>query len=237
MPFYKLTYSEQYKRATVHNLGCNFRCLGCAYKLKGGHPTPERIPALEEFEEALRGLDCERVHFMGGEPTTCADLPRLLRFCREELGLIAGLGHSNGSRLPEEEFDFTNVSFKAYDPAVHLEYTGQPGEGVYENFRRAHERGVSCKASTVFIPGYVDLDQMEQIADFVASLSPEIPFHIMGYVPIPGTPWRRPTEEEMAQAVAVVRQRLQQVGCSHLTVEQMRDLSARDDRFNVVRVL
>ena len=237
MPFYKLTYSELYHRATVYNVGCNFRCLGCAYKLKGGHPKPERIPSLDEFKTALAGLDIERVHFMGGEPTTNPDLPAMFRFCKQELGLTAGLGHSNGSNLPDEPFDFTNVSFKAFAPEKHLEYTGKPREPVYDNFRRAFERGIACKASTVLIPGFVDQDEVVRIAEFVASLSPDIPFHIMGYMPVPGTSWRRPTEEEMDQVVSAARELLSEVGFSHLTAEQGKDLSARDDRFRVVQVL
>jgi pyruvate formate lyase activating enzyme len=237
MPFYKLTYSQQYRRATIHNLGCNFRCLGCAYKLKGGHPKPEGFPSLEEFKQALATLDCERVHFMGGEPTTCADLPEMLRFCKEELDLLAGLGHSNGSNLPDAPLDFSNVSFKAFRDDKHREYTGQPAEPVYSNFRAAHDRGVSLKASTVFIPDFCGESEVLDIARFVASVSTAIPFHIMGYVPVPGAPWRRPTHEEMAQIVAAVRDILPEVGFSHLTPEQMADLSARDDRFNVVRVL
>ncbi|MEN6645326.1 MAG: radical SAM protein [Armatimonadia bacterium] len=237
MAFYKLTYSEQYRRATVHNLGCNFRCRGCAYKLKGGHPKPERIPALEEFKEALAGLECDRVHFMGGEPTTCADLDEMLQFCREELGLTAGLGHSNGSKLPGVRYDFTNVSFKAWEPERYLDYTGQPGQPIYDNFRLAFDRGVAMKASTVYIPEFCETDQILRMAEFVAAVSAEIPFHIMGYMPVPGAPWRRPTDEEMAAVVAAVKEILPQVGFSHLSSEQGRDLSARDDRFKVVQVL
>ena len=42
MPFYKVTYSDKYKRATIHNYGCNFRCRGCSYKLLK-RPKPERF--------------------------------------------------------------------------------------------------------------------------------------------------------------------------------------------------
>jgi len=89
----------------------------------------------------------------------------------------------------------------------------------------------------VLIPGFADLDEVVRIAEFVASVSPDIPFHIMGYMPVPGMPWRRPTEAEMAEAVAAVREILPEVGFSHLTTEQGRDLSARDDRFRVVQVV
>ena len=236
MPFYKLTYSPQYRRATVYNYGCNFRCRGCAYKLKG-YPQPERIPPLDEFKARLGELDIERLHFMGGEPTTNPDLPEMLRFGHEQLGVVTVLGHTNGSCLPADHLDATNVSFKAFNPEKHLDYTGHPAEPVYRNFRTAFERGLEVRASTVFIPGYTDLDELVAIVDFIASLSHEIPFHVMGYIPVPGAPWERPTEAQMAAALALARSRLTTVGSSHLTPQQARDLGARDDRFNVIQVI
>lgn len=236
MPFYKLTYSDAHRRATVHNLGCNFRCLGCAYKLKG-LPEPERIPSLDEFKAALTELAPERVHFMGGEPTTNPHLPQMLRFCRNDLGAYTMLGHTNGSNLLLECLDGANVSFKAFSEDKHLEYTGRPAHLVYDNFRAGFDRGLDLKASTVYIPGYIDLDEIEQMLGFIAGLSPEIPFHIMGYIPVPGAPWRRPTDEDMAAVVALAERYVAKVGCSHLTPEQAKDLTARDERFRVKQVL
>jgi len=236
MAFYRVTYSADYRRATVHNTGCNFRCLGCAYKLKG-RPTPDRTLTPEEIHAALGALGIDRVHFMGGEPTTNPQLPELLRFCKEGLGVRTYLGHTNGSRLITENLDGTNVSLKAFSWQKHLEYTGHAREAVYDNFRAAFEASLDMKASCVYIPGYIAEDEVAGMADFVASLDPAIPFHIMGYIPVPGAPWRRPTEEEMAAIVALARERLATVGFSHLTTEQALDLTARDDRFKVVQVL
>jgi pyruvate formate lyase activating enzyme len=236
MSFYKVTYSEQYRRATVHNKGCNFHCLGCAYKVRH-FPPVERYPELGEIKDALRGLDIERVHFMGGEPTTCRDLPELLEWCRTQLGVRTYLGHTNGSGTPLENLDGANVSFKAFSSDKHHYYTGHPAEPVYTRFREAFRAGLEMRASCVFIPGFVGLEEVRHIAEFLADLSPDIPFHIMGYIPIPGTPWPRPTEEQMAQVVAMARGLLSEVGFSHLTVEQVQDLGHRDDRFHVRQVL
>jgi hypothetical protein len=41
----------------------------------------------------------------------------------------------------------------------------------------------------------------------------------------------------MGGVVALARQTLKEVGSSHLTSEQARDLTARDERFHVVQVL
>lgn len=236
MPFYKITHSQAYRRATVHHKGCNFRCVGCAYKIRNFPPVTV-WPSLEEIKAALASLDVDRIHFMGGEPTTCSDLPELLRYCKRELGLSTFLGHTNGSNIPVTDLDGANVSFKAFSPDKHLEYTGTSAGPVYESFRRAFEAGLEMKASTVFIPGYIDTDEIKAIARYVASFSPEIPFHIMGYIPIPGTPWPRPTEQQMEEIVTVVKGILKDVGFSHLTVEEAQDLDKRDARFKVTQVL
>ncbi len=236
MAFYKVTYSAEYRRATVHNRGCNFRCLGCAYKIRD-FPPVTAWPSLEEVKATLGELDIDRVHFMGGEPTTCPDLPELLHHCKHELGVSTFLGHTNGSRIPTENLDGANVSFKAFVPETHLYYTGMPARPVYDSFRRAFEAGLALKASTVYIPGLVDVSEVATIAGFVAALSPAIPFHIMGYIPIPGTPWPRPTEQQMAHVVSVARGILHEVGSSHLSVEDARDLNKRDSRFQVTQVL
>ena len=36
MPFFKITYNEKYRFATLHNFGCTFRCGVCSYKLRSG---------------------------------------------------------------------------------------------------------------------------------------------------------------------------------------------------------
>ena len=235
MAIYKITYSEKYRRATVHNYGCNFRCRGCTYKLKS-NPRPERFLPVEEIHECLRQLGPEAVHFMGGEPTTNPQLPELLAFCKQELGVITRLGHTNGSGLITKDLDGTNVSFKAFDEDVHRAYTGRSVAPNIENFRRLYEAGLEMRASTVFIPDLGGVEQVEEVAAFVADVDRTIPFHILGYIPVPGAPWRQPTEDEMGDAVAAARRYLDRVTFSHFTSEQAKDLTQRDERFAVQRV-
>jgi pyruvate formate lyase activating enzyme len=236
MAIYKITYSQRYRRATLHNYGCNFRCRGCTYKLKG-NPRPTQFPSVEEIQDCLRRLDVEAVHFMGGEPTTNPQLPELLAFCKHELKLITRLGHTNGSGLVTQDLDGSNVSFKAFDEEPHRQYTGHPAAPLYENFRRTYEAGVELKASTVFIPEFGGFGQLEKVVSFVGGLDRSIPFHILGYIPVPGAPWHCPTDDEMDQAISVARTYLDTVTSSHFTAEQAKDLQQRDDRFAVQQVL
>lgn len=236
MAIHKITYSRKYRRATLHNYGCNYRCRGCTYKLKD-HGRPERFPSCDQIQECLRRLDVEAVHFMGGEPTTNPRLPELLAFCKRELGVTTRLGHTNGSGLVTEHLDGANVSFKAFDEELHVAYTGRSVAPNIENFRRSHAAGLEMRASTVFIPDFGGWEQVEKIAAFVAGVDPAIPFHILGYIPVPGAPWRRPTDEEMDEVVRIARAHLGHVTFSHFTSEQARDLTQRDERFAVERVL
>jgi pyruvate formate lyase activating enzyme len=236
MPFHKITYSERCRRATVHNWGCNFRCLGCTYKLKQT-PRPKQFIEIEAIHECLRGLDLATVHFMGGEPTTNSQLPDLLAFCKRELGVITRLGHTNGSGLVLENLDGSNVSFKVLDDDLHRGYTGRSVGPAIENFRRSYDAGLDMKASTVFNPDFGGLEQVEKVAAFVGELDRRIPFHVLGYIPVPDAPWRRPTDDEMKQAVQIAQNHLDVVTFSHITTEQAKDLKQRDERFDVCQVL
>jgi pyruvate formate lyase activating enzyme len=178
----------------------------------------------------------ERVHFLGGEPTLNPDLGELARFAHEELGLFTKIGHSNGSRMPPPHIDAVSVSIKALDDRLHRDYTGVSNEAVLANFRKMYERGIALDASTVFIPDYVDIAEIERIAQFIASVNPEIPFHITGYVPVPGTPWRGPTREEVEEAATTARRHLAHVTFSCLSLEDLHRLPERDVRYQSVRV-
>ncbi len=170
---------------------------------------------------------------MGGEPTVSKQLPEMLDFAKNVLGVKTYLGHANGSRLPLSNLDGANVGLKAWDEDVHLRYTGRPKSSIFHNFEVAVDAGLEMKANMVFIPGFVDVDQVEATAAWLATLNQEIPFHIMGYIPVPGQPYERPTKEQMAIVTEACRKHLRNIAISHLTSEEALDPSARDDRFAV----
>ena len=244
MPFFKITYNQKHRFATLHNFGCTCRCGVCSYKLRSGpegvpgqaHPRPERFLAVEQMQTALRSVSIDKVFFMGGEPTVAQELPAMLDFAKTAIGAKTYLGHTNGSRLPLPNLDGANVGLKAWDDQVHLRYTGRPKQPIFDNFAAAVQSGLEMKANVVFIPGFVDLDQIEAIAAWLASLSAEIPFHVMGYIPVPGQPYARPTTEQMDAAVRVCQRHLRHVARSHLTSREALDLTARDDRFAVEQI-
>ncbi|MDD1772890.1 MAG: radical SAM protein [Methanomassiliicoccales archaeon] len=241
MSFHSITYNEKYRFATLHNYGCTFRCAICSYKLRSGangtpglsYPKPKRFLTVPEMKKALQSVSVDTVYFMGGEPTCSKELPEMLEFIKNEIGAATFLGHTNGSQLPIPNLDGANVGIKAWDEQVHLDYTGRPKELIYQNFEAAVCSGMRMKANIVYIPGYVDTDQIESLAEWIASIDVNIPFHIMGYIPVPGQTYSRPTDEQMTAVVKACRKHLKNVAKSHLTSEEALDLTARDDRFAV----
>ena len=244
MAFFRITYNEKYRFATLHSFGCTFRCSVCSYRLRSGangtpglaFPRPEKYLTVDEMKQALRSVSVDKVYFMGGEPTVSKELPEMLDFAKNTLRAKTFLGHTNGSRLPLPNLDGANVGIKAWDERIHLEYTGKPKGLIFDNFAAAVATGMEMCANVVFVPKLVDVDQVEAIAAWVGGLNPEIPFHIMGYIPVPGQPYERPTDEQMATALANCRRHLKTVGVSHLTSQQAMDLTARDDRFAVRQI-
>lgn len=244
MPFHKITFNEAHRFATLHNQGCTFRCPVCSYKLRSGehgrpgrsHPEPERFLTLDEMRRALAPLPVDRVYFMGGEPTCAKELPEMLAFARGTMRVRTALGHTNGSRLPLPDLDAANVGLKAWDPEVHRRYTGWDRDIILGNVERAFRAGIEIRANAVLVPGLVDGDQLESLARWLSGLSPDIPFHVMAYIPVPGQPYARPTEEQVEEAVAACRRHLRHVASSRLSPDEALNLAGRDGRFAVRRV-
>ncbi|MEG1979753.1 MAG: radical SAM protein, partial [Victivallaceae bacterium] len=150
MAFYRITYNEKYRFATLHNYGCTFHCSFCSYKLRSGangrpgfaEPKPEKFLTVEEQKAALKKVDIDKLYFMGGEPTVAPELPEMLHFAKTELNVMTKLGHTNGSKLPLPYLDGANVGFKAWSDELHLEITGRPKSLIYDNFQRAFDAGL-----------------------------------------------------------------------------------------------
>lgn len=241
MPFFRVTWNDKYNFATLHNWGCTFHCPYCSYKLRSGadgkpgfsYPKPERFLSIDEIKEALLEKKPAKVNFMGGEPGIAENLEEILLFAKKELKAITNLGHTNGSTLPMENLDAANVGFKAWSEELHLKITGRPKELIYNNFENSVKKGLKMAANLVFIPDFVGLDELKGLVNFIKEIDKEIPFHIMGYIPVPGQNWRRPSNEEMQEALKLAKNYLQNVNSSHLTSEEALNLQSRDDRFKV----
>ncbi len=199
--------------------GCSFDCLFCQ---NHSHKNLDRAPLLEEEEVVARALDprVRCVCFFGGSAEQ--QLPFALRVSRK---IIAASGSSkqicwewNGSARPELALEAAKISamsggtvkfdLKAFHPSISLALCGVSTGSSFENFallaRRFRNRNL-LTATTLLVPSYIDGKEVGEIARFIASLDPSIPYSLLVFHPdylltdLPVTP-RKQVEECLAEA-------------------------------------
>jgi pyruvate formate lyase activating enzyme len=110
---------------------------------------------------------------------------------------------------------------KAMDANIHYALCGVNNERTFENFaaaaRHIPERPEPppLVASTLLVPGYVNAQEVEAIASFIAELDPNIPYALLGFhgdflmADMPPTSWKQAEScLEAAKAAGLKRVRL-----------------------------
>lgn len=186
-----------------HNLAvfyeaCTINCLFCQnYQFRETVPYGSvGTSAAELAEAANRRTYC--VCYFGGDPA--CQMPHALAAGRlmAERGIVV-CWETNGTahpRLMERALDLSlstggciKFDLKAYDDDLHRALTGASNHRTLENFTTAVERSSRRSypppiiASTLLVPGYVDVAEVGRIARFIADLNPDIPYALLGFAP------------------------------------------------------
>ncbi len=191
-----------YYNLAVFYGACSLDCLYCQnwhYRERAARRSP-----LMSAEELASKVD-ERVAcicYFGGDPS--AQMPHALETSRialeENRGRILRIcWESNGMVNPvflERAVEYSLVSggifkfdIKAWSPRLYKALTGVDGRLVFENFRRAARRFEErpevplVVASTLLVPGYVDVEEVRGIAGFIADQNPDIPYILLAFHP------------------------------------------------------
>jgi pyruvate formate lyase activating enzyme len=228
---YHITYSKEHSVGCLYFWGCNLRCKLCLLKkeafdchlpetrLRIYDPSyeserPTRFLTLRELMLLLDPLSLKQVVLMGAEPVCDPILARILVSLKQSKDCSFVL-LTNGRKFPPLSMvDEVIFSIKAITPALHRDYTGVDNKIILRNFTKiAASKSVLLHVETVFIPDYVDDDEVLRIADFVASVDPEIPFRIDAYLPIQGLSWRAPQAHEIHSLAEKVRYILPNTSC------------------------
>lgn len=178
---------------------CCFDCLFCQnWHFRHRSDAAARHSARELADAVSPRTAC--ICFFGGDPTP--QLPHAFATAHEARRRHAGrplriCWETNGSMAPElldrmmdlslESGGCVKFDLKAFDPNLHRALCGVGNERTLENFaaaaRRVEERPdpPPLIASTLLVPGYVDREEVSQIASYVADLDPDIPYSLLGF--------------------------------------------------------
>lgn len=190
-----------YKNLAVFLHSCSFNCLFCQnwhFKIYSINCTYVDVHELAEAVDNRTSCIC----FFGGDPS--CQMPFIIEFSKFILNqkrdvILRICLETNGfmsKELLKEIFDVIlptggciKFDLKAWDSKLHFALTGKENKFVLKNFEyiasRIHERPFPYPlvASTLLVPGYVEEDEVRNIAGFIAHLNPEIPYNLLGFYP------------------------------------------------------
>lgn len=176
----------------IGTAGCNFNCKYCsnAFIAKGNPlnalPTMNNLDPRELVAVAGK-MGCHNIVFNVNEPTMC--IPTLLEVS-EEAGragvpmgcLTNGYTTEESTELLARIFSFFNVGLKGLSDEFSKEYIGIPSAGpILRNIKRL-ARTAHVEIITPIIQSVND-DEVDEIADFIANIDPEIPWHAFRLLP------------------------------------------------------
>jgi pyruvate formate lyase activating enzyme len=136
---------------------------------------------------------------------------RGVRICWETNGSAHPWLLEQAVELSLETGGCIKFDIKAVDPSLHRALTGAPNHQTLSNLARAASRigerpePPLVVASTLLVPGYVDVAEVARIAEFIASVNPSIPYSLLGFHPhfyLPDLPRTSVRHAEGAEAAA-----------------------------------
>jgi len=219
VPFLTFVVSP-HQKVKINLAGCNFDCKGCfaiAKQEVGRAFSGEGlIDLVIKSCHQIYGRLANDVQITGGEPTVNIDyLLSLIRRLRE-LGVskigISTNGYNLDRNLVRElkswGVDYIKLDLKAYSDEIHRWYTGKSNANVLRAVELLCECSLNLSVRTIFIPGIVDLDEVEKIAKFLSEVDKGVPYRIYQFAPehTKNKSLRKsPTKEQMLRASIIAK--------------------------------
>jgi pyruvate formate lyase activating enzyme len=194
-PIEKKPFFHAYPGALAYSfgmLGCDLHCGYCQnWVTSQALRDPRAVsPPLEISPEALvrDALDqgAKVVVSTYNEPLITSEWAVAVFKEAKAAGLITGFV-SNGNGTPQvleylrPWIDLYKVDLKSFDDRHYHELGGRIGP-ILDSIRRIHKIGFWLEIVTLLIPGFNDEeDELRQLCEFVAGVSPDIPWHVTAF--------------------------------------------------------
>ena len=180
---------------SVATPGCNFRCLHCQNadisQLPRDHDGiiagEEMMP--EAIVSAARAGGCLSISYTYTEPTIFFELAYDTARLANEAGL-KNVFVTNGYITPEALNEIrpflhaANIDLKGFSDEFYKKVCGARLQPVLDAIRLYKELGIWIEVTTLIITGRNDSDaELKEIAGFIRSLGPDIPWHVTRFHP------------------------------------------------------
>ncbi len=189
--FHLFPGSTSFSIATV---GCNFRCLQCQNheisqmpvdegRIEGSEVSPPKIVSM------AKDYGCRSISYTYTEPTIYFEYAYETSILAKEQG-IKNIFVTNGYMTEEALWkiqpylDAANVDLKSFQEDFYKKVCGARLGPVLDNLRLMRAMGIWVEITTLVIPTLNDSEkEFEEIAQFIFSLGPEVPWHISAFYP------------------------------------------------------
>ena len=179
---------------SIAAVGCNFRCLQCQNheisqmprdkgRIDGSSVPPAQIVSL------AKEYGCRSISYTYTEPTIYFEYAYETAVLASKEG-VKNIFVTNGYmteealRTVEPYLDAANVDLKSFQEKFYKEVCGARLKPVLENLQSMRKMGIWVEVTTLVIPTLNDSDkEFEEIAQFILSLGPEVPWHISAFYP------------------------------------------------------
>jgi len=197
--------STTYSIATA---GCNFKCEFCQNydisqlpvrmnKIIGQNSFPE-----ETLVQAIQ-LGCESISYTYTEPTIffeyAYDVAQLAHANNiKNVFVTNGFITSEALQTIAPNLDAANVDLKSFSDDFYKKICKAKLQPVLETIKLLNQLGIWMEVTTLVIPGFNDTEQeFHSIAEFILSISREIPWHISAFYPAYKLKYLSPTPLEV----------------------------------------
>ena len=191
---------------SIGTIGCNFRCSFCQNwdisqnkQLIGKETTPKEI-----IEKAINS-GCNSIAYTYNEPTIFIEFIRDIALEAKKAGL-KNIFVTNGY-MTKEVLDFLqlnkkeslidamNIDLKSFSDKFYLKNCGAHLSPILKTIKLAKKKKIHIELTTLIIPKENDSEkELKKIAEFIAKLDKNIPWHISRFFPMYKMQDKAPTE-------------------------------------------
>ncbi|MHB1698378.1 MAG: AmmeMemoRadiSam system radical SAM enzyme [bacterium] len=187
---------------SIASPGCNFRCLGCqnadisqSYRDESYESYMEYFKDLkkvspEEVVKSALKANCKSISYTYTDPAVFFDYSLDVMELAHKNGL-KNVFVTNGYYTEESVgatkglLDAANIDIKFFNDTNYRRICGGSLEPVLEAVKMFYSNGVHIELTTLLIDEYNNNgEEIKKIADFIVSVSPDLPWHISRFFPL-----------------------------------------------------
>lgn len=185
------------KTFSIASPGCNFRCSFCqnweisqisssnnaSLKVSGKTYKPEEI-----VEDAI-AAQCQSIAFTYTEPTVFYEFMKDVAIAAKKRGVrcvVVSNGYMSIDIIEELSglISAYNIDLKSFSESFYHDVCGAHLKPVLKTLEKISQLDAWLEVTTLFIPGENDsVQEIEDIAEFVASLGRHVPWHVSRFFP------------------------------------------------------